>query len=71
MLKEQMNEVEGFPLKRVTTFTSVDGTGKTAETKTEMDVTEFRKVPIAASYFEIPRGYQQIDPNRRPLIDPE
>jgi hypothetical protein len=61
IIQEEMDKVPGFPLKRITS-TRMDSIKETTESRTEMQITELKSTPIAASWFEIPKGYKELDP---------
>ncbi len=59
-LAKQMNVIKGFPLKRITVTTTTSNKGKPQVTKMTMEVMELRAMPVPASTFQIPAGYQEV-----------
>ena len=59
LMKAQMDQVKGFPLKQVTVMSSKDGKGNENVTKTTMEVTEIKKASPAEDLFKIPAGYKE------------
>jgi len=62
IVQKEMDKVPGFPLKRVTS-TRTETNKETSESRTEMEIVELKNVPIAASMFQVPKGYAELDPN--------
>jgi hypothetical protein len=61
IIQKEMDKVPGFPLKRVTS-TRTDTKNQTNESRTEMEITDLKKADVAASWFEVPKGYKELDP---------
>ncbi len=59
LLAEELKQVKGFPLKRITTARETQR-GRSQETVTRFEVTEIATVSAAASDFEVPAGYELV-----------
>ena len=68
MIKAEMDKVQGFPLRRITITHMHDATGAEHNNRVEMQVTEVKRLPIAAAEFVIPKSYKEV-PNRRLFED--
>ncbi len=64
MIRAEMEKVQGFPLKRLTTTHTVDAKGVPRTTRSEMRVTELKQVEIPDLEFAIPGEYQEVRPVR-------
>jgi len=64
MIRAEMDKVQGFPLKRITLTHMHDATGDEHISRVEMQFTQVKRLPIAASEFLIPKSYKEI-PNKR------
>jgi Domain of unknown function (DUF4412) len=61
IIQKEMDKVPGFPLRRVTS-TRTDTKNQTNESRTEMEITELKKADIVNSWFQVPKGYKELDP---------
>jgi hypothetical protein len=61
IIQQEMDKVPGFPLKRITS-TRTETTKQTNESRTEMEITELKSADVADSWFEVPKGYKELDP---------
>ena len=59
LMREQMNRLQGMPLKMISVQTTTDKSGKSQTFKHTMEVTEAHEFKPAASLFEIPAGYTE------------
>jgi hypothetical protein len=62
IVQQEMDKVPGFPLKHLTS-TRTETKKQTSQSRTEMFVLELKKVPVAASLFQIPKGFAELNPN--------
>lgn len=62
IIQKEMDKVPGFPLKHITS-TRTETRKETTESRTEMEVVELKTLPIAASMFQLPRGYMELSPD--------
>lgn len=58
MIRLQLDTVQGFPLKKISTNRSTT-MGTTQESKTVMEVTELKETSIPADTFQLPEGYRE------------
>lgn len=68
LLDSQANALKGFPLKQVITSRTTSKE-KTQETKTTIEITEFKQIAVPASTFAIPSGYKKQDLRKLTLVD--
>jgi hypothetical protein len=62
LIKAEMSQAKGFPLKTTTTSTTTNKKGKSSTSTTTMEVTELdRNASIPAATFEIPEGYTRSE----------
>lgn len=54
--------IEGVPLKSVTVTVSKDQKGRETRNSTTMEVTALRETAIPAATFQIPAGYEKVEP---------
>jgi len=59
MIRLQMDSVQGFPLKKIST-TANTTMGATQESKTVMEVTELKEASVPASTFTLPEGFREV-----------
>ena len=64
MIRAEMDKVQGFPLKRITVTHMHDVTGAVRNSRVEMQVTQVKRIAIAAAEFRIPKSYKEV-PNKR------
>jgi hypothetical protein len=62
IIDKEMSKVPGFPLRRITTTTTHTKNG-TTKSRNEMEIVNVRKVSLADSFFRIPKGFTEVDPN--------
>lgn len=62
IIQKEMDKVTGFPLKHITS-TRTETRKETNESRTEMEVVEVKRLPIAAAMFQLPKGYVELDPH--------
>lgn len=61
LINAEMQTIQGWPLKMVTTSTSTGKKGKPATTRTTMEVTLLEKTSVPASAFALPAGYKEVE----------
>jgi len=61
LVQAQMGNVNGFPLKQITTFHAAQGGTEMASTTTTTTVSGIQKKDIDAAQFELPAGYTKTD----------
>ena len=61
----ELDAEPGTPLKRVTTTTWKDSSGKDQTVKSTIAVTDLRKEPAPAALFEAPPGFRELSPGKR------
>jgi hypothetical protein len=64
MIRAEMDKVQGFPLKRIVVTHMHDATGAEHNSRVEMQVTQVKRIAIAAAEFVIPKSYKEV-PNKR------
>ncbi|HEX7425182.1 MAG TPA: hypothetical protein VF311_15040, partial [Terriglobales bacterium] len=64
MIRAEMDKVQGFPLKRITVTHMHDVTGAVRNSRVEMQVTQVKRIAIAAAEFVIPKSYKEV-PNKK------
>lgn len=62
IVQQEMDKVRGFPLKHITS-TRTETSKQTSQSRTEMQVVQLKKVPVAASMFQVPKGYAELEPD--------
>jgi hypothetical protein len=61
LMEQEMEKVNGFPLKSVVQTTTQNKKGKGRTTTTTTEVKVLREEPVEAGIFELPEGYERID----------
>jgi hypothetical protein len=62
ILMAEMSKVPGFPLKR-TSSTQTQTKRQTTVNRSEMEIVELRTVQKPDTWFAVPKGFKEIDPN--------
>jgi hypothetical protein len=62
ILNAEMSKVSGFPLKR-TTSTQTQTKRQTTVNRSEMEIVDIKMVEKPESWFEVPKGFKELDPN--------
>lgn len=59
LIEAEKAKVKGFPLKRITVTTTIDGSGRKTVSKMTLEITDIKKTKPAASLFAMPQGYRK------------
>jgi hypothetical protein len=66
LTRSELSKINGVPLKRLTTLTSIEEDGEAEDTRTEMNVTEIAERELPDSTFAIPDGFKEKDAPAQP-----